>query len=465
MLNIFENINSTSKIYFENRVIPLYDIFEESKLISLHQIECKEKYISIITKNSFSFIKHLLAIWNNGLIPVPINYQLNSAQIKEMLNSINCSNLIVDSDVKEKYTSVCKTVLSFEELDKSNSINNKHNNTSVVLFTSGSTSFPKAVPLSFYNFDEHYKSIKERFNLSKNDNWLASLPFYHIGGFAIIMRAFMSGANLSLVNLYKTDEIISAVNKFNPTHISLVPTQLIEIVNKNINPNINHKSLFLGGGPSDNDIVKSAAELGWNIIKVYGSTETCSMVSSVSIKDTPNKINSSGKAFDENEIIIVDDKMNPLSNNHIGEIIIKSNSLSSGYINSDNSQFSSLGFLTKDFGYIDDDEFLHIEMRREDLIVTGGENVNPFEIETVIKNFDFVEDSVVIGIDDFKWGQKICAVVQTKSKVNIDNFMKELKSFLPSFQVPKQIIIVDSIPRNEMGKVNRIEVKKLFVKS
>ncbi|MAT59304.1 MAG: hypothetical protein CMF23_15130 [Ignavibacteriae bacterium] len=465
MLNIFENINPTSKINFEDRVIPLFKIKEESESISLSQFQSDGNYVSIITKNSYSFVKHLLAVWNNGLIPVPINHQLKNVQVKEMLGSINCSNLIVDSDVKQNYTSVCKTVLSFEELEKSNSINNKYNNTAVVLFTSGSTSFPKAVPLSFYNFDEHYKSIKSRFNLSKEDNWLASLPFYHIGGFAIIMRALLSGADLSLVNSYKTGEIISAVNKFNPSHISLVPTQLFEIVNNHIKPNTNHKALFLGGGPSNYNLVNAAIELGWNIIKVYGSTETCSMVSSVSIKDYPAKINSSGKAFDQNEIIIVDDKMNPLSKNQIGEIVIKSNSLSSGYINNENNQFGSFGFLTKDFGYIDDDGFLHIEMRREDLIVTGGENVNPFEIENVIKNFNFVEDSVVIGVDDVKWGQIICAVVQTKSDVNINDFIKDLKSILPSFQVPKQIIIVDSIPRNEMGKVKRNDLKKLFMKS
>lgn len=465
MLNIFENINPTSKINFEDRVIPLFKIKEESESISLSQFQSDGNYVSIITKNSYSFVKHLLAVWNNGLIPVPINYQLKNVQIKEMLGSINCSNLIVDYDVKQNYKSVCKTVLSFEELEKSNSINNKYNNTAVVLFTSGSTSFPKAVPLSFYNFDEHYKSIEKRFELSKEDNWLASLPFYHIGGLAIIMRALLSGADLSLVNSYKTGEIISAVNKFNPSHISLVPTQLFEIVNNHIKPNTNHKALFLGGGPSDNDIVKSALELGWNIIKVYGSTETCSMASSVSIKDYPKKIDSSGKAFDQNEIIIVDEKMNPLSKNQIGEIVIKSNSLSSGYINNENNQFGSFGFLTKDFGYIDNEGFLHIEMRREDLIVTGGENVNPFEIENVIKNFNFVEDSVVIGVDDVKWGQIICAVVQTKSEVNINDFLEKLRSILPSFQAPKQIIIVDSIPRNEMGKVNRNDLKKLFMKS
>ena len=99
------------------------------------------------------------------------------------------------------------------------------------------------------------------------------------------------------------------------------------------------------------------------------------------------------------------------------------------------------------------------------MIVTGGENVNPFEIENVIKNFNFVKDSVVIGVDDVKWGQIICAVVQTKSDVNINDFIKDLKSILPSFQVPKQIIIVDSIPRNEMGKVKRNDLKKLFMKS
>ncbi len=466
MLNIFEGNEHMAFISDETRKISFQKFIEDISTLSFPDYFLEQKYIAVISKNNYEFILSVAALWEVGLIPVPINYNLKVEQISQMLKSINCNAALVESCFYSEFRNVCSSVFTFKDLEKSS--NKKiisFNETAVVLFTSGSTDLPKAVPLTFSNFLHHFDFVKNIFNLFETDNWLASLPFYHIGGFAIILRTLISKSSLSIIPNFGSDQIIPSIEKFNPSHISLVPTQLYEIVKKSILPNVDHKYLFLGGGPSEESIVLSAINLGWNIIKVYGSTETCSMVASVNINEFPSKIKSSGKAFVDHSILIVDNKLQELSNNDLGQIAVKAESLTSGYIKIDSNQFSNGMFFTGDFGFLDEDGFLFIEMRREDLIISGGENINPTEIELAIKKLKYVKDCVVVGLEDVKWGQIICAVVHASHVILESELQEELKQYLPSFKIPKKIIFLDNIARNEIGKINRNSVKKLFVQS
>jgi len=449
-----------------NSELSYIDLIESSNNIKLPKTFSDSEFTALISENNIEFIKNTFALWQKGIIPVPINYNLKAEQIKQMLNSIKCGTALIQRNFNEAFSSVCNHKLSFDEIDKStNQEFHQTNENAVVLFTSGSTNMPKAVLLTFHNFESHFNSVQNQFNLTENDVWIASLPFYHVGGFAIIIRAFFSKAQLVIPESLKSESIIESIHKFNPTHISLVPTQLFEIVNRKISPNNNHKFLFIGGGPSNEELIKSALELGWNIVKVYGSTETCSMISSVSIKEFPNKINSSGKAFSGNSIAILDENHKEIKKGKVGEILIRSEAISKGYLNFENKNFGNKSYLTNDFGKLDKDGFLFVEMRREDLIVTGGENVNPTEVENEIKNLFGVDNCIVVGIDDSKWGQKICALIQTNKILNVDRIKLELKDKLPSFKIPKEFLFTNILPQNDLGKINRTEIKKLFMKS
>ena len=452
-------IDNTSSLSFT-------EILDRAKTISIPKELIRSDYVALLCRNNKYFIEHLIAIWLEGLIPVPLNYQLKEKQIKEMLESIDCNLALVDTEFKKEFNSICNSVLSFDELETKNSTQEiKRNETALVLFTSGSTSFPKAVSLSHNNFESHFSSANFEFLFSQADNWLTSLPFYHIGGFAIIMRALFSKAKLSLIDNFKIDAIIDSLIKYNPSHISIVPTQLFYLVKNNIQPNTNHKIMFLGGGPCDEKLLKSALQLGWNIVKVYGSTETCSMVSSVNLRTFPNKLNSSGRMFSGNRIKIISSTGKILDQSESGEIVISSSAIAKGYLNSDNSAFGMNQYSTKDLGFIDEDGFLYIEMRREDLIVTGGENVNPAEIEMIVKkNLKYVDDCKVFGINDLKWGQRICAAVKSTDKdLDETQIREQLKALLPSFKIPKSIKILKEFPTNDMGKLNVNELKNLFM--
>ena len=153
-----------------------------------------------------------------------------------------------------------------------------------------------------------------------------------------------------------------------------------------------------------------------------------------------------------------------------GEIAVKSPAVMKGYLKDNTATKKKLFndvYLTGDIGYKDPEGYIHVVNRRSDLIVTGGENVNPAEVEEMIMNFSKVKEVCVFGIDDSKWGQKIAAAIVSKSdeKFEIDELKDFLKDKIASFKIPKEIYFVDEFPKTELGKIKRESLKKLFVRN
>lgn len=174
------------------------------------------------------------------------------------------------------------------------------NKTSLMLFTSGSTDKPKAVVFTFKNFLNSVVQTNELINASEKDSWLASLPFYHIGGFMIFVRALINGSSLIIPDSLTHTAIANSINEFKPGYISFVSTQLSRMIDENVKPDENLKAVFVGGGPVENNLIISAKEKGWKILKVYGSTETCSMVTALDCRNEIIKIASAGKPLQKN---------------------------------------------------------------------------------------------------------------------------------------------------------------------
>jgi O-succinylbenzoic acid--CoA ligase len=326
---------------------------------------------------------------------------------------------------------------------------------------------PKAVELSFSNLINSSEIGNQYLKQTSDDRWLASLPFYHIGGFSIIVRAFMFGTEIILPHDLKFHSIIQSIFHFKPTLISLVSSQVSELLHNNIHPNRDLRHVLLGGGFVDSSIMKKAINTGWKVSKVYGSTETSSFVTVLSPDEFIIKPESVGKPIPPNEIFIYDETKNELTNNSEGEIVVKSPAVMKGYLNDEEATGQKLKnnlYFTGDIGYKDADGFLYVVNRRSNLIVTGGENVNPAEVEAMILNFPKVKEVYVLGIDDAKWGQRITAAIVLKQNQKFE--IEELKDFLQdkiaSFKIPKEIFFVDELPKTELGKIRRDFVKKIF---
>jgi o-succinylbenzoate---CoA ligase len=424
--------------------------------------------VGIIVEHSFNFYIIINALWFIGAVPVPLNTKNPNDEIIRQINQAEIIFLIIDESFADEYSfddsrmrtiTLPKDFLNHSFNSTLYTLRSSLNplNSSLILFTSGSSGQPKAVVHTFKSLSESVKSTDSFSSLTSNDIWLSSLPLYHIGGFMILIRALLTGGAVAFPPSLKYDEIEKAIFRFEPTHISIVATTLKKLLDKGIIPKKTLKKVYLGGGPLDTNLCLEAVSKRWPIIKVYGSSETCSMITAIKTDEIFLKPDSVGKPLGRNKMKITNTNTDEISHRNSGEILAKSDSLFKEYFKEPNSTNNKLvdGFYyTGDFGWIDEEGFLFIESRREDLIITGGENVSASEVESFIKSHKAVKDAFVFGVPDKLWGQKICAAIIA------DNFDEAiLKTFLKeniaSYKIPKIFFIVKEIPRNEMGKVNR----------
>jgi O-succinylbenzoic acid--CoA ligase len=442
-------------------------------------IKCnvKEKdNVGILAEHKYDFFVAVNALWFIGAVPVPLNTRNTTDELQYQIKQADIKFLLSDKVYEEQTSAISNTEqIPFSYLLRDKDIIQTEDFASqqeskfdiwknaLILFTSGSSGKPKAVLHTFNSLFESVIATDSFSGLSPSDIWLASLPFYHIGGFMILVRSLLAGSTVGFPASLKYEEISTCIQKINPTHISIVPTTLHRLLVANIPPNENLRLVYLGGGPSVSGLSIEAAGKGWKIVKVYGSTETCSMTTALLPAELINKSESAGKPIGANKIKIVDQSGKILGINQTGEIVILSKALFKEYYNDPsitNEKLKEGWYHTGDFGRIDEQGFLYPATRREDLIITGGENVSSAEVESAIRSNLIIEDVYVFGIEDNNWGQIVAAVIKTKSNESISKseLINYLKEKIAGYKIPKEFYFVDHIPKNDMGKVIRKEM-------
>jgi o-succinylbenzoate---CoA ligase len=424
----------------------------------------KNDNVGILYRHNYGFYAIVNALWIIGAIPVPLNTKLTPTELAAQIKNADIKYLIVD-----EYNSDLPG-----SLDVSQKIVYSHNfksgdllpanaplsaaRTALIMHTSGSSGKPKAVVHTFGSLYESVKLTDSLTQLNQHDVLLASLPLYHVGGFMMMIRALLAGASVAFPESLHHDDVCSAIIDFNPSILTIVPTMLLRFNETSFKPNSKLRHTFIGGGPAADNLVLEGVEGGWPLIKVYGSTETCSMVTAVASDGMKNKPGTAGRAMPNVELKIVDE-----------ELVIKSPSLFKEYFNNKAETLGKLvnGYYhTGDFGHIDADGYLFIESRREDIIITGGENVSVTEVETVIKQYELIDDAAIFPVDNEEWGQIVCAAVVLKEKgsATSEEIKDYLKGLISSYKIPKIIIILNAIPRTELGKVKRSELVEIIKK-
>lgn len=451
---------------------------------SIYSLVREQKYIGLFLDNSPEFILSVLALWKLGVVPVPLNLIAADKELISQITTAEISLIISNHSYLQKLEAIksfsskeIKTInyvinslddkehtreLDFQPLLTSKST---ANNEAVVIFTSGATGEPKGVVHTFHSLSSSIVNGNEILNHQPGDRWLASLPFYHIGGFQIICRALYRKTAIILPNSLQTEAISEAITEFNPTHASFVSTQLKRLLDNKINPNNELRCSLIGGGFTDKNLLLNAKESGWHPVKVYGSSETASFVSALCENNLEEKGFSAGKPVGNNRIIILDENGEECSIQIEGEIIFKSESLFKYYLNNDSETISKLkhgSYFTGDLGYIDDDGFLFITGRKNEMIVTGGKNVNPIEVESAILKYPGIVEAAVFPINDVEWGEIVCAAIVTSVKIDTNSLIIFLKKEISSYKVPKKIFIEDSLPRTAMGKIERMKLKEKY---
>lgn len=466
-INNFFNFSGKSDllaIIKSDQTFTYENLFERAAQLSFSFLDKginKGDYVPMFFENSLSFIQTTIALWYLGAVPVPLNTKILNEEIYTIIDDYDFKFLITDKELSLNITTEELKIICFDKLldhsYKTNAIEFPAlNDEAVVIFTSGSTARPKGVMHTFTSLINNIENGNQILNHNVNDRWLASLPFYHIGGFQIICRSLFYGCSIIIPKSLQTIHLADAILNHNPTHISLVSTQLERLMNQDVTPNELLKVSLIGGGFINDDLIFESDKLGWKPFRVYGSSETASMVTAISPDEIKNKPQSAGKTFNNVEIKISSES----------EILIKSNSLFSKYLNDEKETSEKIknGFYhSGDLGFVDDDGYLFIEARINDLIVTGGENVNPIEVEKTLLEFPFIKEACVFSKPDKTWGQIVVAAIVVNNSSFIETSIKEmLKQKLAGYKIPKKFFFVDKLPRTSLGKLEREKIRKKF---
>ena len=312
-----------------------------------------------------------------------------------------------------------------------------------VLMTSGTAGHPRPVELTYGNF--LFSAVGSAFNIGvePGDRWLCCLPLSHVAGLSIILRSVIYGTTAVLHDGFDTEQVARALAEEDASLLSLVPTQLIRLLEANADLS-GPRAILIGGGPVPRDALAEAIGRGATLVQTYGMTETCSQVTTLSPEDAGRRIGSAGR---------------PLLTSHVrieaGEILVQGPTVAPGSYGPD-------GWLhTGDRGHIDEDGFLWVEGREDDLIITGGENVVPEEVEEVLRSHPGVRDAAVVGRPDTEWQSAVVAVVVPREGAEPD--AEELRSWcagrLAGFKVPKVFETAAELPRTGSGKLRRAALR------
>jgi o-succinylbenzoate---CoA ligase len=421
--------------------------------------------VGIIGKNDADFVINVLALWQLSAIPVPLNTRLKEEEINEQLALADCFCVLIQKELVQNIKNINRKMIPYPDANTQNKSfvgreELKSDEPAVIIFTSGSTSKSKGIILSFNSLFSSAINSNQLLRYTRSDRWLASLPFYHVGGFSILTRSLLFGIPLVIPDSFSTEDLLSAMKNHQPTFISLVAAQLKKFIDEGISPNPELKNCLIGGGFSDRELLIKAYDLGWPVSVVYGSTESSSFVTALLKDEIMIKPHSVGRAVPTNNIKITDDDGNELKPFEIGEVAVQSNALMQGYVDSEETkQVIKDGFYyTGDLGYMDDEGFLFIEGRKNYLMSTGGENVNPIEVEKALLTHLLIAEAVVFPMKDEKWGEIICAAIVLKEKsshLTFDQLKKFLEGKISGFKIPKKIFFEDQLPKTELGKIEK----------
>ncbi len=466
-----DQLNEKTAVIFESVQYSYSDVLNLSKQAASYFIEngiSKFDHVSVVSSNNLDFILAVNGLWFIGAVPILLNIRLNNEEIKKSQQNSKSKFLvnISNSFDNEKFDS--STIIDFNK--KSLSYKNEPsleykfdpNSICLMMFTSGSTGEPKCVQLTFDNLYASAKSADSFIDHNNADIWLAALPFYHIGGFSIITRTIISGCSMVIPKALKDNDLYTSIEKYKPSLLSLVPTMLGRMIDKGMNPWENLRILFVGGGAATENLISRALKKKWPIVTVYGSTETASMVTVSSTKNLEMNGMSAGVMLDSVEISISDSEFN---NDTSGEIVVSSKSVAHSYLNLTHNETSSLKdgkYFSNDIGKIDSNGNLYIIGRKDEIIISGGENISLAEIENLLNKERNIQDCAVLGVFDEKWGQSYVVITESKENNVKNEIYKFLKERLVKFKLPRKIYKLDEIPRNELGKIQKNKIKELI---
>ena len=352
----------------------------------------------------------------------------------------------------------------------------------ILLFTSGTTGVPKAAVLRHKHLVSYILGSVEYMGAADTDGLLMSVPPYHIAGMASVLSSIYSGRKIVQLPNFTPGDWLRIAEKEGITNAFVVPTMLGRIVDemeaKNVAPPSALRAVAYGGGKMPLPVIERAMNLfppTVDFTNAYGLTETSSTIAVLgpddhrvaAFSDEPlvkKRLASVGKPLPSVEVQIRDPEGRALGPNERGEIYVRGEQVAGEYVGRGSQLLDGGWFPTRDGGYVDDEGYLFLEGRTDDVIVRGGENMSPGEIEDVLLEHPAVGDVAVVGVPDVEWGEGVAAVVVLKDgkSASAQDLQDWVKKHLRSSRVPQLVRFERELPYNETGKLLRRKVRELL---
>ena len=432
--------------------------------------------VGVLMPNQTDYVVLIHALARMGAVLLPLNTRLTAEEIEYQLTATECGLVICSAETETTAAQLSPDVRRVVSVDQTTSpfvqswwditltdswrpLEFNPNSVQAIMFTSGTTGRPKGVQLTFANHFYSAAGSAYRIGVQPNDRWLCTLPLYHVGGLAIILRAALYGITVVLQPGFDLDAVNRALDTQQITLMSLVPTMLYRLLNTREAFPVSLRMVLLGGAAATADLVGRALDRGVPLATTYGMTEAASQVATMLPAEVLKKPGSVGKPLMFTAVRVVDETGKALKAGEIGEIIVTSPVVMQGYL----GHGSANGELhTGDVGYLDKDGDLWLVDRRSDLIVSGGENVYPSEVENTLRQHPAVLEVCVVGLPDAEWGQRVAAmvVIRQNMQLTIPELIMFSRQHLAGYKQPRTVVFVDQLPQTSNGKIHRAAVKE-----
>jgi o-succinylbenzoate---CoA ligase len=397
--------------------------------VRLGELEAGSR-VALYLQRDERYVALLLALIRAGHVACPLSDRVPSRGVAPLLERAACSALISDDEellrtaganlLRPKPEDLLRESQQFAEL-----ADIPLGRPATIIFTSGSTGVPKA---ALHTFGNHYHSAlgsNANIALMPGDRWLHSLPLYHVGGLSILFRCLLAGATVALPQQGTPPG--EAIAGFGATHVSLVSTQLLRLLREDADPG-GLEAVLMGGGPIPASLVDEAVARGLPVHTSYGLTEMASQVTTTPPGVSLEELRTAGRVLPHREVAI----------SGSGEILVRGQTLFAGYVEGerlDRPLDAEGWFHTGDLGELDDNSYLRVRGRMDNLFVSGGENVQPEEIEEALCRLEGIVEVVVVPVPDEEFGARPVAFIRTDD-LEPGDLAHELEPVLPRFKIP-----------------------------
>jgi o-succinylbenzoate---CoA ligase len=427
--------------------------------------------IALLGANSPDWLALAVAIARVGAVLVPLSPRLGAEESAGQIERAGVRLVLVDGDAPESSRAIARpmgevfqggvpTRAADGDLDPERP--------QTILFTSGTTGRAKGAVLSAASHLAHARASVEALGVGPGDRWLLCMPLFHAGGLNIIHRCMLAGAGLVLHADFDAEAVSRAIDTDGVTIVSFVETMLRRVIaargGRPFPPSL--RAIVVGGGPIGDDLIDACPA----VLPSYGLTESGSMATLVRPDARGDARRCAGLPLADTRMRIVDDEGRERPAGEEGSIELAGPTVMRGYIGDPDATRAAIrdGWLrTGDIGWIDAVGSLHVSARREDLILSGGENIYPAEVEAAMRAHPAVAEVVVVGVEDPEWGQRPFALVVARGggaaaeKLSVEELESFLLERIARFKIPP-IVFVGEIPRLPNGKADRAAIRARY---